>query len=125
MGKPSIPFTTEALPFAANAMHATIYELHHAATKAELAGFGHYAAALRTLLDMQLAQISPKTADLALPGTLPVLSVESPKTGLESPKQANPEPTCPRCTSTETRYHPGDCVQYHWCGDCGHKWDFC
>ncbi len=99
----------------------TLYKLHSAHTEAALTGQLHYAAALRVMLNQQIAALRP---DLGRPVSLPVQGVKSPETGPGTGVLADSERVCPRCTSTQTAKH-WSYLSYKWCLDCGLKWDFC
>ncbi len=94
----------------------TLYALHSEYMLAEARGQTHYAAALRVMLERQAGDLRP---DLGRGATLTLAEPETPVKAKETVL------ACPRCTSTETARHRGDCVQYKWCLDCGLKWDFC
>lgn len=97
-------------------MTPTVYHLHEKAQEAELHGFRHYAAALRVLLEMQLGRLAPESAAGS------VLTLAGEQKPVNEPET---DPACPRCTSTETAQHLGDCVHYKWCLDCSYQWDHC
>ncbi len=100
-------------------MTPTISALHSAHTEAALNGHRHYAAALRVMLERQVAELG-----LNKPVSTPasVLTLAEPETPAKAKETA---PACPRCTSTETAQHRGECVHYKWCLDCSYQWDHC
>ncbi len=73
-------------------MHATLYALHSAHTEAALTGHRHYAAALRVMLNRQIADLRPDLGQGAVLG-LPeqqtrATSRETPAIRLHEPQSA-------------------------------------